>query len=160
MLAASGSVSRAKGAGSGPGPSPWADPQGGGWPQVGGKKTPAVVARIEELMNHETAGDPMSDLKWTRRTTVKIATELQSIGIQVSARTVAKLLKKMGFSLRVNHKKLAGNSHPNRDAQFARIAELREQHAAQQLPIISVDTKKKELVGVFKNPGAKWDRNP
>jgi len=111
-------------------------------------------------MKHETAGDPMSGLKWTRRTTAKIAAELHSLGIQVSDRTVAGLLKKMGFSLRVNHKKLSGSSHPNRDAQFSRIAELRESCAAKHLPVISVDTKKKELIGVFKNQGVKWDREP
>ena len=111
-------------------------------------------------MKHETAGDPMSGLKWTRRTTAKIAAELQSLGIQVSDRTVAGLLKKMGFSLRVNHKKLSGSSHPDRDAQFSQIAELRERCAAKCLPVISVDTKKKELVGAFKNQGAKWDREP
>ena len=111
-------------------------------------------------MKHETAGDPMSDLKWTRRTTAKIAAELQSIGIQVSDRTVAGLLKKMGFSLRVNHKKLAGSSHPDRNAQFSRISALRERCTAKCLPVISVDTKKKELIGAFKNQGAKWDREP
>jgi hypothetical protein len=124
------------------------------------KKAPEVIARIEELMRHETAGDPMSGLKWTRRTTVKIASELSSLDIEVSARTVARLLKTMDFSLRVNHKKLAGNSNPDRDAQFTRIAELREYCAAASLPVISVDTKKKELVGTFKNAGAKWDREP
>ena len=111
-------------------------------------------------MKHETAGDPMSGLKWTRRTTAKIAAKLQSLRIKVSARTVAGLLEKMGFSLRVNHKKLSGSSHPDRGAQFARIAELRECCANEQLPVISVDTKKKELIGVFKNAGAKWDRVP
>ena len=111
-------------------------------------------------MKHETAGDPMTGLKWTRRTTGKIAAELRSLGIEVSDRTVAKLLKDMGFSLRVNHKKLPGVDHPDRDAQFARIAELRERCAAENEPAISIDTKKKELVGEFKNPGAKWDREP
>jgi hypothetical protein len=111
-------------------------------------------------MKHETAGDPMTGLKWTNRTTAKIAAKLQSFGIRVSARKVAGLLKKMGFSLRVNHKKLAGSSHPDRDAQFARIAELRERCAAKLQPVISIDTKKKELVGVFKNAGVKWDRDP
>ncbi len=119
-----------------------------------------MIAQIEELMKHETAGDPMSGLKWTRRTTAKIAVKLQSLGINVCARTVAGLLKKMGFSLRVNHKKLSASSHPERDAQFARITELRERCATEHLPVISVDTKKKELVGVFKNAGAKWDRDP
>jgi hypothetical protein len=119
-----------------------------------------VIERIEELMKHDTAGDPMSGLKWTRRTTAKVAAELNSLGIAVSDRTVAKLLKKMRFSLRVNHKKLSGCSHPDRDAQFVRIAELREQCAVDHVPIISVDTKKKELVGHFKNPGVTWDREP
>jgi len=110
-------------------------------------------------MKHDTAGDPMSGLKWTCRTTAKVAAELRSVGIEVSDRTVAKLLKKMGFSLRVNRKKLS-NSHPDRDAQFTRIAELREHCAVTHLPIISVDTKKKELIGCFKNPGVTWDRTP
>ncbi len=66
----------------------------------------------------------------------------------------------MGFSLRVNHKKLAGASHPNRDDQFQRITALRQRCAVENTPMISVDTKKKELVGAFKNAGAKWDRVP
>lgn len=119
-----------------------------------------MIAQIEELMEHETAGDPMSGLKWTRRTTAKIAAQLQSLGIQVGARKVAGLLKRMGFSLRVNHKKLAGSSHPDRDAQFARTAKLRKRCSAEHQPVISIDTKKKELVGVFKNAGAKWDKEP
>ena len=72
----------------------------------------------------------------------------------------SRLLKQMGFSLRVNHKKRAGASHPNRDDQFQHIAELRERCAVENTPVISVDTKKKELVGAFKNAGAKWDRAP
>ncbi|HVT59133.1 MAG TPA: ISAzo13 family transposase [Thermoanaerobaculia bacterium] len=71
-----------------------------------------------------------------------------------------KLLRKMGFSLRVNHKKLSGTSADDRDAQFGRIGELRERFAAQRLPVISIDTKKRELVGHFKNGGAAWDRDP
>ena len=66
----------------------------------------------------------------------------------------------MGYSLRVNHKKRAGAAHPNRNAQFEHITELRQRCAADNVPVISVDTKKKELVGVFRNPGAKWDRRP
>jgi len=114
-------------------------------------------------MKHETAGDPMTGLRWTRRTTAKIAAELHCLGIEVSDRTVAKLLKQMDFSLRVNHKKLSnvsGVSPEERDAQFVRIAEIREHFAAKGLPIISVDTKKKELVGRFKNAGAAWNRKP
>ena len=111
-------------------------------------------------MDHETAGDPLSGLKWTRRTTAKVAAELGKLGTDICARTVARVLKKMGFSLRVNHKKRAGASHPNRDDQFQHIAELRERCAVENTPVISVDTKKKELVGAFRNPGAKWDRSP
>ena len=111
-------------------------------------------------MDHETAGDPVSGLKWTRRTTAKIADQLCALGIDVCPRTVARLLKAMGYSLRVNHKKLAGASHPRRDDQFRNITDLRERCAADNVPVISVDTKKKELVGAFRNPGAKWDRSP
>ena len=111
-------------------------------------------------MAHETAGDPVSGLKWTHRTTAKIADELHRLGIHLCPQTVARLLKAMGYSLRVNHKKLAGASHPNRDRQFRHITELRQRCAADNIPLISVDTKKKELVGTFRNPGAKWDRSP
>ena len=111
-------------------------------------------------MAHETAGDSVSGLKWTRRTTAKLADELRGLGIHVCPQTVARLLKAMGYSLRVNHKKLAGASNPNRDQQFRHITALRERCAADHSPLISVDTKKKELVGRFRNPGAKWDRSP
>ena len=73
-------------------------------------------------MKHETAGDPMSGLKWTHRTTEKIAAQLRSLKINVSPRTVAKLLIEMGFSLRVNHKKLSSGSPERRDEQFTKIA--------------------------------------
>ena len=114
-------------------------------------------------MQYETAGDPMTGLKWTRKTTTKIAQELRALDIELSDRTVAKLLKQMDFSLRVNHKKLSRVSRVSaeeRDAQFVRIAELRECFAAKGLPLISVDAKKRELVGRFKNPGAAWNRKP
>ena len=111
-------------------------------------------------MKHETAGDPMSGMKWTHRTTEKIAAQLRSLKIEVSPRTVAKLLIEMGFSLRVNHKKLSSGSPEQRDEQFTKIAELRERFAAAGSPVISVDTKKKEMVGNFKNPGVAWCREP
>ena len=100
----------------------------------------------------------MSGLRWTRKTTAKIAADLQTLGVSVSARTVARLLKQMGYSLRVNTKARSAASPQDRNAQFERIGELREHCAARTLPIISVDTKKKELVGIFKNPGAAWSR--
>lgn len=111
-------------------------------------------------MTHDTAGDPITGVKWTRRTTDKIAAELGELGIDVCANTVAKLLKNMEFSLRVNHKKLSRGSDPDRDAQFAYIAAQRQRFADHGWPIVSVDTKKKELVGNFKNPGATWGREP
>ncbi len=114
-------------------------------------------------MKHETAGDPMSALKWTRKTTEKIASELRAVGIGVSPNTIGRLLKQMGYSLRVNHKKLSRVSKTapeDRDAQFTHIDELRKNCAARGLPLISVDTKKKELIGRFKNPGAAWNREP
>ena len=111
-------------------------------------------------MRHETAGDPMTGLKWTRRTTRKIAEQLRCQGIRVGRNTVGRLLKGMDFSLRVNHKKLSHGSGVDRDAQFECIAELREEFTARGNPMISVDTKKRELIGQFRNPGRAWNREP
>ncbi|MGH2361340.1 MAG: ISAzo13 family transposase [bacterium] len=133
---------------------------GGSRAQAGGKKTPEVIARLETLMECETAGDPMGGLKWTRRTPEKIAAELRDLGIQVSKNTVRRLLKHLGFSLRVNHKKIAHGSGRDRNEQFEYIATLRKRFAQKGDPIVSVDTKKRELVGNFKNPGVAWTRTP
>ena len=99
-------------------------------------------------------------MKWTRKTTEKIALLLEQIDIPVSANTVARLLYQMDFSLRVNRKQIATNSSPYRDQQFQRISSLRARFQRQGLPIISVDSKKREMIGNFKNSGAKWDRSP
>ncbi len=120
-----------------------------------------MIDRIAALLEDDTAGDPITGLKWTRKTTAKVAAELQSLGIDVGPKTVARLLKDMGYSLRVNHKKLSRVSKTppeDRNAQFEQIAELREDFAARSLPLLSVDTKKKELVGLFKNAGTAWHR--
>jgi len=116
-------------------------------------------------MKFETAGDPITGLKWTRKTTEKIANELRSINIQVCSNTVGRLLKNMGFSLRVNHKKIASGGKKvtaedqrNRDKQFRYIGNLRESFAKRCLPVISVDSKKKEKIGNFKNEGTTWRR--
>lgn len=98
-------------------------------------------------MKHDTAGDPMTGVKWTRRTTEKIAGELRAASIEVCATTVARLLNSLGYRLRVNHKKLPRRSDPDRDAQFAYITTQRETFARKGLPIISIDSKKRELVG-------------
>jgi len=111
-------------------------------------------------MVHDTAGDPMTGIKWTRRTTDKIAEELRARGIDVCANTVAKLLKQMEFRLRVNHKKRSRGSPADRDAQFTYIAAQRKTFARAGRPIVSVDSKKRELVGDFKNGGTTWCQEP
>ena len=107
-------------------------------------------------MEPDTAGDPVTGVKWTRRTTEKIALELQELGIDVCPNTVARLLKELGFRLRVNHKKLTRRNDPARDAQFAYIESQRRTFADKGLPIVSVDAKHRELVGNFKNAGRTW----
>jgi hypothetical protein len=97
-------------------------------------------------------------LKWSRRTTEKIAEELRRIDIVVSPSTVSHLLKEMGFSLKVNRKSISHSTSPNRNAQFEHIATMRESFAQAGCPVISVDTKKKELVGKFKNAGSCWEK--
>lgn len=117
-------------------------------------------------MRHETAGDPMSGLKWTKRTTRKIAEELATLNIQVSHATVAKLLRQMGFSLRANEKTISSgvnvsaSAKEERNLQFEYISVLRCTFEQQGDPVISVDTKKKEMIGNFKNKGQTWNDSP
>ena len=96
----------------------------------------------------------MTGLRWSRRTTTTIAEELAKLGIAVSPNTVARLLHHMGYSLRVNQKQISTSSSPKRNLQFA---ELRYRFQHRHLPIVSVDSKKRELVGNFKNPGRRWE---
>ena len=116
-------------------------------------------------MEYETAGDPMSGLKWTRKTTDKIAQELLSVGINVSKTTVGKILKKLKFSLKSNRKKISnGGKSVNkelkvkRDVQFNYINKVRNRFYKNKLPVGSVDAKKKELIGNFKNDGTRYKR--
>jgi len=117
---------------------------------------------IEKLMEYETAGDPMTALKWTRKTTQKLTHELKILGIkEVNRTSVGRLLKDLGYSLKVNHKKKAlgakntPEARAQRDKQFKYISAIRTQFADEG-PIISVDSKKKEMVGDFKNNGSAW----
>lgn len=124
-----------------------------------------MIQRIAALLKHETAGDPVHGLKWTRKTTRKVAQQLRRLGIRISATTVGRLLKDMGFSLRVNHKKLeSGSRNPPprrmRDRQFRHIGKTRQEFASRGSPIISVDAKKRELIGKFKNHGVSWEAEP
>lgn len=104
----------------------------------------------------DTAGDPITGLKWTRKTRTKIAKALCKHGVRVSPGTVGRLLKLMGYRLRVNHKKRSTASPKNRDRQFRVIKRRRTAFARSGDPVISVDCKKKELIGEFKNNGTAW----
>ncbi|MHC4106184.1 MAG: ISAzo13 family transposase [Planctomycetota bacterium] len=135
------------------------------WPQFGGKKTPEIIEAIAAIMEHETAGDPVSGCKWTRKTTAKIAQQLKRIRIRVSAKTVGRLLKQMKFSLRMNLKSLeSGLRNPpdprQRDQQFRYIQNQIRTYSAQGLPVISVDTKSRELIGAFHQSGRRWSQEP
>lgn len=112
-------------------------------------------------MEHDVAGDPMTALRWTRKTTEKIRRQLRSFGIRVCRTTVAKQLRQLGYSLRVNHKKVARRVNAeHRNRQFQYIKRLRGSFLSDHLPVISVDTKKRELVGNFKNAGRTWEKEP
>src|SRR6201997_3878972 len=113
---------------------------------------PALLALVEP----DERGDPMSPLRWTAKSTRVLAGELTAQGHKVSADTVADLLREEGFSLQGNAKTLEGKQHPDRDAQFRYISEQVTAHQATADPVISVDTKKKELIGEFKNAGRQW----
>lgn len=116
-------------------------------------------------MKYEIAGDPMSDLKWTRKTTAKIVDELALIGIPVSKTTVGKILKGLNFSLKTNVKSISSGGKPitkkkreERNNQFEYINEMISEFAKMRKPAISVDTKKKEPIGNFKNHGTRYKR--
>lgn len=108
---------------------------------------------LETLVEPVTRGDPESPLRWTCKSVRQLATELKRMGHAVSHRIVAELLHEMEYSLQANRKTLEGSSHPDRDAQFQHISEKIRQFQGERQPVISVDTKKKELVGDFKNNG-------
>ncbi len=115
-----------------------------------------LLGDLEALVAGEARGDPESPLLWTAKSVRSLARALREKGHRVSHETVAKLLRDLGFSLQANRKVLEGASHPDRDAQFAHINETVAAAQAAGQPTISVDTKKKELVGDFKNGGREW----
>lgn len=117
---------------------------------------PQLLAALEALIDPVTRGDPESSLRWTCKSTTKLAKELTRQNHPVSDRTVATLLKKAGYSLQANRKTTEGNQHPDRNAQFEHINTQVITFHRQRQPVISVDTKKKELVGDFKNGGREW----
>lgn len=107
-------------------------------------------------MAPETAGDPTSERKWKRSSLRALSTRLEEIGYRISAPTVSRLLQKNDYSMKVNVKSLEGSSHPDRNTQFDYIEEQKAHFQVLGLPRISVDTKKKELIGDFKNAGQAW----
>lgn len=124
------------------------------------KKQPTLEGELERLIANDIAGDPMTDQKWVRASLRSLSRQLNEKGLSTAPMTVRRILKKMGFSLRANFKKKNGvrANYPERDEQFKYIAALKDQFTTRSLPIISVDTKKKELIGNFKKPGRSWRR--
>jgi len=119
-------------------------------------RDPAILTELEALVEPDSRGDPMSPLRWTCKSTRQLAEALTRRGHTVSHRVVAELLHESDYSLQANVKTLEGRQHPDRDAQFRHLNEQVKAFLAQGLPVISVDTKKKELVGAYKNSGREW----
>ena len=117
---------------------------------------PTLLCDLQALVGDDARGDPASPLLWTAKSVRTLAGALREQGHRVSHETVAKLLRALGFSLQANRKMTEGASHPDRDAQFGHINQTVKSALAAGEPAISVDTKKKELVGDFKNAGREW----
>ena len=117
---------------------------------------PVLLHQLREIVEETTAGDPMSPLKWTSKSTRTIALELTRSGHPVSSVTVGRCLEDMGYTLQANVKTREGTQHPDRDAQFRYLNRQVTTFRRDGSPVISVDTKKKELVGAFKNAGRRW----
>jgi transposase len=118
---------------------------------------PGLLDALDALVEPETRGDPMCRLRWTTKSTRRLAEELAGKGFTLSHVTVAELLHEMGYSLQANAKEQEGAQHPDRDAQFRHINALVTAHLEASEPVISVDTKKKEVVGNLKNGGKEWE---
>jgi hypothetical protein len=119
-------------------------------------KDPALREDLDRMVDPATRGDPESPLRWTCKSVRKLAEELRRAGHAVSYQTVAELLHEMDYSLQANQKTLEGRQHADRNQQFEYINRKAQRYLKQGEPVISVDTKKKELVGDFKNPGREW----
>ncbi|MEA2233773.1 MAG: hypothetical protein QOD83_3589, partial [Solirubrobacteraceae bacterium] len=136
--------------------------QGGRVRRAGGgrrpltERDPTLLSDLEALVTDQARGDPESPLLWTAKSVRTLAGALREQGHRVSHETVAKLLRALGYSLQANRKMTEGASHPDRDAQFAHINSTVAGALASGEPAISVDTKKKELVGDFKTAGREW----
>jgi hypothetical protein len=128
---------------------------GGGRPPLG-DADPTLVRDLEALVEPTTRGDPQSPLRWTCKSTRKLAEELRRQGHAVSHQTVAALLHELDYSLQANRKTREGSSHPDRDAQFRHINGRVRAFQRRGQPVVSVDSKKRELIGDFRNAGREW----
>ncbi|MDP2183526.1 MAG: ISAzo13 family transposase, partial [Actinomycetota bacterium] len=122
------------------------------------EKDDTLLADLNSLLDPVTRGDPMSPLRWTSKSTTRLAAQLRAQGHRISQATVWRLLDELGYSMQSNRKTREGSDHPDRDAQFGFINATAEEFLAHGWPVISVDTKKKELIGPFKNAGKEWQR--
>jgi hypothetical protein len=125
----------------------------GGGRKKATEKDPTLLADLQTLVESTTRGDPESPLLWTARSQRNLVAALTARGHHTSMKMVSRLLKELGYSLQANRKRLEGAQHPDRNAQFEHIAETIRRQLAAHEPVISVDTKKKELVGAYKNGG-------
>jgi transposase len=120
------------------------------------KKLPEIEIELEKLIEPALRGEPDSPLMWTSKSLRKLSSELKSKGLSVSHKLVGEILKEKGFSLQANRKTDEGKGHPDRNAQFEFIHQKVKDHQKEGQPVISVDAKKKELVGTYKNNGKEW----
>ena len=129
--------------------------EGGGRKKIA-DKNPEIKKEIENILEENTAGDPMSKLKWTNKSTYSITNDLRTKGQNISEDTTGRLIKSLGYSLQANIKSKESGSSEERDSQFRYINEQVNIFEKKNMPVISVDPKKKELVGNFKNNGRRW----
>jgi hypothetical protein len=132
---------------------------GGGRKKVE-EQQPGIVAALNDLLRDAVAGDPVTAMKWTHKSIRRLSKKLRRQGFRASPNTVARLLRDNGFSLRTCRKQVPETRHRDRDRQFRYLVRLRRLYLNRGWPVISVDTKKKELIGRFKNPGRSWRRWP
>lgn len=133
----------------------WVRRPGGGRPRIE-TETPEILDVLETLVDPVTRGDPESPLRWTSKSTRKLADELGAQGYSLSPQKVGQLLHARGYSLQAPQKTIEGTSHPDRNEQFEYINDRVDAFHARGAPVISVDTKKKELVGPYANGGREW----
>ena len=115
---------------------------------------------LEKMLQDATGGDPISGLKWTRKTTRKLAEELKGKDFQVEHSTIPRLVRKLRYTLRSNQKRLSRKQDERRDEQMHHLTRIRRRFLKRKLPVLSIDCKKKELIGPFRNPGRTWRQQP